>query len=659
MHRDEKWFIKNKKGDTRGISEDLGISDVLSRILVNRQINTKQSAREFLHPNLKGMHDPFLLKDMDKALDIIIGAIEDGTKILLVGDYDVDGVMGLALLHEALSKYCSDIAHYIPHRLDDGYGLNSKAIEKARDESIGLIITCDNGVSSFEPVEEAKKLGISVIVTDHHDVLYTTDAPGNAPLPRLVQADAVIDPKQPECGYPFKQLCGTGVAYKLVTALFRRLGEPVVQAEYKKLFTYVAVATLCDVVELTDENRAFVHYGMKFINEGIGSEGLRALIEACGLVVGEIDSYSIGHILGPCINAAGRIESAEKSFALFNTNDYREALDLAVSLCELNKERQQITMDAFEISIGLLTEGGEQPDDNVIVLYLPDIHESVAGIVAGRIRDRFARPAIVLTNTKDGKVKGSGRSLDGFDMFSCLNELNDRRGILLNFGGHSMAVGLSLKNDDVDVLKEEIKNSFDAGALSLAPKVMIDLEYPIDDLNKTLIDELKLLEPYGKGNSKPLFAAKGINIEYAALVGQKRNVIKLKLSSNNSEKKDIIINNNSSGGSGSGSGSNSSSSGSNSSSSGSNSSSSGSNSSSSNNNSNSGNNSKMKKSIDAVYFGDIEAFLEAIGLSADRGELLISDGPPVYADIVYCPDVNTYRGLEKVQLIIQNIRRAI
>ncbi len=516
--------MKNPKGDFKRISHALGVSELICRILVNRSIDNYATAKCFIQPDIESLFDGRLMKDLEKGTLIIKDKIADGKKIRIIGDYDVDGVISTYILYKALNRCGARVDYVIPHRIHDGYGINNSIIETAKKDGIDTIITCDNGISALEQIKYAKELGITVIVTDHHDVPFIEDAD----LIRVQvtpEAAAVIDMKQADCKYPFKLLCGAGVAFKFIQVLYQQMNIP--KHEEKAFYEFLAIATVCDVVDLTGENRTLVKNGLEAISNS-KNIGLKALMEQTGIMGKEIGVYHLGFIIGPCINASGRLDCAIKGLELLLCNDEEEAVLMAQELYSLNTERKNMTLSGVEEAVATI-ENSHLKNDKVLVVYRPDIHESIAGIIAGKIREKYNVPTFILTDSENC-VKGSGRSIDAYNMFE---ELQKCKELLTRFGGHPLAAGFSLEPDKIEALRLQLNAYSTLTEDDLIAKVYIDAQIPIDTINLQLAEELKLLEPYGKGNSKPLFADKNISVSRASVLGVNRNVLKLRLLSNN------------------------------------------------------------------------------------------------------------------------------
>ncbi|MDB2074655.1 single-stranded-DNA-specific exonuclease RecJ [Clostridium paraputrificum] len=514
----EKWMVINKKEDFIKLTNEYEINPLIARLLANRGIVNKKEASLFLKGTVNDLNDASLMKDMKKAVSIIKGAIEEKKKIVIYGDYDCDGVCSTTILYRTLKKLGANFDYYIPNREDEGYGMNSDRIRKLKSEGAEVILTCDNGISAMEQVEVAKELGLTVIITDHHDIPYI-EKEGNR-INVVPNSDCVINPKQGNCEYPFKELCGAGVALKFSMELVNAMGRSF--SELYDLFQYAAIATICDVVELLGENRIIVKEGLKLINN-TSSIGLKALIKATGLEGKEISEYHFGFVLGPCINATGRLETADLSVELLITEDEKYAEELAKKLYDLNVERQELTFDSVESVISKVEEeitNGEK----VILVYDEGIHESIAGIVAGRVRERFNLPAIVMTKGKD-MPKGSARSIEGYNMFE---ELNKCKEYIEKFGGHPMAAGLSVKEENISLLRKALNSKCTLSDEDIIPVIKIDSPLEIKYLDESLVEEIESLRPFGKGNGSPLFAVKNIKVSRVFFIGKEKNFMKFR-----------------------------------------------------------------------------------------------------------------------------------
>ena len=514
----EKWMVINKKEDFIKLTNEYEINPLIARLLANRGIVNKKEASLFLKGTVNDLNDASLMKDMKKAVSIIKGSIEEKKKIVIYGDYDCDGVCSTTILYRTLKKLGANFDYYIPNREDEGYGMNSDRIRKLKSEGAEVILTCDNGISAMEQVEVAKELGLTVIITDHHDIPYI-EKEGNR-INVVPNSDCVINPKQGNCEYPFKELCGAGVALKFSMELVNAMGRSF--SEFYDLFQYAAIATICDVVELLGENRIIVKEGLKLINN-TSSIGLKALIKATGLEGKEIGEYHFGFVLGPCINATGRLETADLSVELLITEDEKYAEELAKKLYDLNVERQELTFDSVESVISKVEEeiaNGEK----VILVYDEGIHESIAGIVAGRVRERFNLPAIVMTKGKD-MPKGSARSIEGYNMFE---ELNKCKEYIEKFGGHPMAAGLSVKEENISLLRKALNSKCTLSDEDIIPVIKIDSPLEIKYLDESLVEEIESLRPFGKGNGSPLFAVKNIKVSRVLFIGKEKNFMKFR-----------------------------------------------------------------------------------------------------------------------------------
>lgn len=514
----EKWMVINKKEDFIKLTSEYEINPLIARLLANRGIVNKKEASLFLKGTVNDLNDASLMKDMKKAVSIIKDAIEEKKKIVIYGDYDCDGVCSTTILYRTLKKLGANFDYYIPNREDEGYGMNSDRIRKLKSEGAEVILTCDNGISAMEQVEVAKELGLTVIITDHHDIPYI-EKEGNR-INVVPNSDCVINPKQGNCEYPFKELCGAGVALKFSMELVNEMGRSFL--EFYDLFQYAAIATICDVVELLGENRIIVKEGLKLINN-TSSIGLKALIKATGLDGKDISEYHFGFVLGPCINATGRLETADLSVELLITEDEKYAEELAKKLYELNVERQELTFDSVESVISKVEEeitNGEK----VILVYDEGIHESIAGIVAGRVRERFNLPTIVMTRGKD-MPKGSARSIEGYNMFE---ELNKCKEYIEKFGGHPMAAGLSVKEENISLLRKALNSKCTLSDEDIIPVIKIDSPLEIKYLDEGLVEKIENLRPFGKGNGSPLFAVKNIKVSRVFFIGKEKNFMKFR-----------------------------------------------------------------------------------------------------------------------------------
>lgn len=568
---EEKWVVTAKRADFQKIGEKFSIDPVIARLIRNRDVVGDEEIQNYLYGSLDQLFDPFLMKDMEKAVAIIQKKIKEKAKIRIIGDYDIDGVTSTYILLKGLGELGADIDTYIPDRITDGYGIHEGLIQNAIQDGVDTILTCDNGIAAAQEIQSAKDAGLTVIVTDHHEIPYEEKEGSIREI--LPPADAIINPKQKKCQYPCKLLCGAAVAFKLICALYER--EGISKEKRKEYLDLVAVATVGDVMDLKEENRIFVKEGLKYLRN-TSNIGLQELIRANGLEDRKISAYHIGFVLGPCINASGRLDTASRSLKLLLEKDRQKAAQMAGDLMAMNQSRKALTQEGVEEAVKQIEEGGLS-EDRVLVVYLPDCHESLAGIIAGRLRERYHKPAFALTKGEQG-VKGSGRSIEAYSMYDALNECRE---LLTKFGGHPMAAGLSLEEKNVEAFREKINRLCRLTREDLFPKVVIDVPMPISYITRELVEELELLEPFGKGNTKPVFAQKGIMVLNPRIFGQNRNVVKMQVVD------------------------------------------------------------ETGFSMEAVYFGDGDEFVEAV-----RGRKKVS--------IVYYPGINSYNGRENLQITIQS-----
>ena len=586
----ERWFIKNRKADYKSMSLKYGISELMSKLIINRDIFEDEIIKSYVTPEFNKLYNPREMKDLELAVNILKEKIITNKKIRIIGDYDVDGVISVYMLYTALKKCNANVDYEIPDRIKDGYGINEKIIKEAKDDGVDTILTCDNGISAIDQIKYAKELGLTVIVTDHHDIPFVEDE-NNKKIFLRSDADAILNPKQKDCNYKFKSLCGAGVAFKLIEVLYEEFN--IDKEECYKLIEFLAIATVCDVVDLIDENRIFVKKGLEKINNTTNL-GLGELIRENEIQDKTISVYHLGFIIGPCINASGRLDNAKKGLRLLLADEEDEAVHLAKELVKLNAERKDMTMKGVEDAIEII-EGTEIINDKVLVVYLPHIHESLAGIIAGRIRERYNAPTLILTNGEEF-AKGSGRSIEEYNMFEKLLECKE---LLEKFGGHPMAAGLSIKEENIDKLREKLNENSMLKDEDLIKKIKIDCVLPLDQINLRLIEDLEKLEPFGKGNEKALFGIKDVNVIKAQILGKNRNVLKLKLKSNSD------------------------------------------------------------KIFDGIYFGDIEEFEQTVCDKYNSEELSkLYDGifNDVKLDFVFYPNINEYNGNVSIQIVIQNYR---
>lgn len=515
----ERWVLLRKGADFEAIGKKYQISPRLACLIRNRDVIGEEAVDRYLNGTISDLYDGMLMKDMDKAIDILKEKILEDKKIRVIGDYDIDGVNATYILLEGLERLGADVDSDIPDRISDGYGLNRHLVERAYEAGVDTLITCDNGIAAADEIAYGKEMGMTVIVTDHHEVPF--DEQDGEKRYRIPPADAVMDPKQPDCLYPFKGLCGAAVAYKLMEALWESMGKD--SADLDDLIENVAIATIGDVMDLEDENRIFVKEGLQMLRR-TKNPGLKALIECTGIDKNSLNSYHIGFVLGPCINASGRLDTAKRALELLRAGTQKEADILAGDLKALNDSRKDMTEEAVKQAEEQV-EATTISKDKVLVVYLPDCHESLAGIVAGRIRENYYKPVFVLTDAEEG-VKGSGRSIDGYHMYE---ELNKCKELLTKFGGHRLAAGLSLPKENVGKFREMLNKKCTLTEEEMKEKVTIDMEMPFGCVTEGLVKELELLEPFGKGNTKPVFAARDVTLLGARILGKDRNVLKLQV----------------------------------------------------------------------------------------------------------------------------------
>ena len=519
----EKWMVAAKRADFKGIGERFGIDQVTARIIRNRDVIGEKAIEKYLHGSRKDFYSPWLLKDMEKAVAILQEKIENRNRIRIIGDYDIDGVMSTYILLESLRGLGCDVDMMIPNRITDGYGINEHLIEQARQEGRDTIITCDNGIAAVTQIRKAKDLGMTVIVTDHHEVPFE-DLEGER-KEILPPADAIVNPKQKACSYPFAGLCGAVVAMKVMEALYEKMAPEVDLVD--KMLPFAGIATIGDVMDLQDENRILVKEGLQRLHHTTNL-GLQELIRVNNLEPENISPYHIGFILGPCLNASGRLDTAKRALQLLLADSREEAAVLAGDLKNLNESRKEMTAQGMEKAIEQV-ESTSMMEDTVLVVFLPECHESLAGIIAGRLRERYHKPSFVLTRGEEG-VKGSGRSIESYSMYEKLCECKE---YLTKFGGHPMAAGLSLEEENVERFRRKLNEQSGLTEEDLVEKVTIDVPMPIHYIRKDLVQELSLLEPFGKGNEKPLFAQKNLWVSQMRVFGKNRNVVKMRLTDEN------------------------------------------------------------------------------------------------------------------------------
>ncbi|MBE5873142.1 MAG: single-stranded-DNA-specific exonuclease RecJ [Lachnospiraceae bacterium] len=583
----EKWFVAAKKADFDKWAEEFHISPVLARILRNRDLEDVSQVRKFLYGTLEDCYSPWLLKDMDKAVNALIGAVDEQTSIRVIGDYDVDGICSSYILTKGLKCLGARVDTAIPHRIHDGYGLNDSLIEEAKADGIGMIVTCDNGIAAAPQIALATELGIQVIVTDHHEVPYTEEEGIRREI--LPLALAVVDPKQEQCTYPFKNICGGVVAYKLMLALQEKTGNEVLADALGELLEFAAFATVCDVMELKDENRILVKEGLKRL-KSTRNLGLQALIEVNGIDTGKLSAYHLGFVLGPCLNATGRLDTAKRALELLLAKTKVEAMSAARELKELNDSRKNLTLQGVEEAESYIKEQGME-QDKVMVVYLPDVHESLAGIIAGRIREKYNHPVFVLTRSEEG-VKGSGRSIEAYHMYEAMTKVKH---FFTKYGGHKLAAGLSMREEDVEPLRKALNESCTLVEEDFIPKVHIDVPMPLSYADEGLAGQLELLEPFGVGNPKPLFAQKDLVFLSGVRMGANKNVARFKVRT------------------------------------------------------------PEGTNLQLVYFGDLERFLTFLKekYGADSEERLFAGCGEYPVSVVYQLGLNAYRGKTEVQYMMQ------
>lgn len=583
----EKWYVAAKKADFKGIARRFGIDQVTARIIRNRDIIEEKDIDQYLNGTVTDLYPPEQMKDMEKAVALLQKKIAEEKKIRIIGDYDIDGVQSVFILYSALREAGAKVDYAIPDRITDGYGVNIRLIEKAREEEIDTILTCDNGIAAAEALERAKQLGMTVIITDHHEIPYEEDEAGQKTY-LLPQADAIVNPKQPDCPYPNKHLCGAAVAFKLVQVLCKKTGK---EEQAMNFIENAAFATVGDVMDLKGENRIIVKEGLKRLNR-TSNYGIRALAAKNNIELGSIKSYHIGFILGPCLNASGRLDTAKRALELLLASDEAEAARCATDLYDLNASRKELTEAGVEQARELV-EQTELKEDKVLVIYLPECHESLAGIIAGRIREQYNRPVFVLTKAEDG-VKGSGRSIESYSMY---DELVKCSSLFTKFGGHPMAAGLSMSEENVESFRRQMNENASLTEEDLLPKIMIDVPMPLDYISKKLIEELKILEPFGKANEKPVFADKNIRILSMRVLGKNQNVCRMQVVSQAGTK------------------------------------------------------------MNAIYFGDVEKMFSYYREKYGEQELqqACQGGKGnIKASFVYYPEINEYNGQESLQIIVKN-----
>lgn len=513
----QKWRVYSKKADFDAIGSRFNIDPVTARIIRNRDVTDMENVDMYLNGTLDRLHDPMMMKDMDKAVSVIASSIRDNKHIRIIGDYDIDGICSIYILFKGLKICGADVDYEVPDRITDGYGINENLIKQAYEAGVEVIITCDNGIAAASQIDYANELGMTVVITDHHDVPYEETDNGRRYI--IPKAAAVVDPKQNDCRYPFKMLCGAGIAYKFIDCMVKEFqtGDSVMP----ELLQFAAIATVGDIVDLLDENRIIVKEGLKLI-ANTGNYGLNALMAVTGVSRESINAYHIGFVLGPCLNASGRLDSAKRALKMLVTDDRAEAERHAGELKDLNEERKKLTSEAVDKAVDMV-ENSSLKDDKVLVIFLPDCHESIAGIVAGRIREKYYKPVIVLTRGEQ-EAKGSARSIESYNMFEKLSECKD---LFTRFGGHPMAAGLSLPEENIPEFRRRINEHCNLSEEDLTETVWIDVPMPLEYINEKLILELGGLEPFGKANPKPVFADKNISIRNIRSIGKDKQYTRM------------------------------------------------------------------------------------------------------------------------------------
>lgn len=521
-----KWIYKNiKNPEFQTLSEQFNVHPAIIKILADRGIQGEEAVREYLEADISRVSDGSELTDMQRGVDIVYDAVQAGKYIRIMGDYDVDGVSSTYILYKGLTGLGVKCDKFIPHRITDGYGLHEPAIRDAYEAGVQVILTCDNGIAAANEIRLAKELGMTVVVTDHHEVPYNDDEAGIRHY-IIPDADAVIDPKRPEDDGVFKEICGAVVAWKFMWCLYRKFGKED-KFNNSDFLEVASLGTVCDVMELQHDNRAIVKEGLKKM-QNTSNIGLQALLEVLGLKGKTLTSYDYGFKIGPCINAEGRLDTANEAFDLLVETDYQKALEKAAQMRDLNVERQELTKQGMEEAFKIID--AEMQDDKVLVVYLPEVHESIAGIIAGKVRERYCKPAFVLTKGDGDFLKGSGRSIEAYSMYNKMVEVKD---LMLGFGGHPLAAGLSLKEENLEKFRQELNARSGLTDADFIQKVMIDVILPVDFLTQSFIKQLEILEPFGKGNEKPVFAQSNVRATRAEIIGKNKNVLKITFNSRN------------------------------------------------------------------------------------------------------------------------------
>lgn len=579
----QKWMVAAKKADFKAIGEKFQIDQVVARIIRNRDVVGEENIRIFLEGGLSDLPDAHQMKDMKKLTEMLAEKIRNHRKIRIIGDYDVDGVTSSHLFLTALKRVGADVDVVIPHRIYDGYGLSIHLLEEAVAEGVDTILTCDNGIAALEEIRWAKEKRLTVLVTDHHAIPFE-EKDGNR-VEKESMADAVVNPHQSACPYPYKELCGAGVAWHVITVLYELFDIPKEEAE--ELLDFVALGTVCDVMSLTGVNRILVKEGLKRIKT-TGNKGLRALMAACGIAPQDVSAYHFGFVLGPCVNATGRLDTARRALRLFETEDEQEAEIIADELVELNQERKELTRQGVEEAKRICGESGYEKDP-VLVLFLPDVHESIAGLVAGKIREIYERPVFVLTRGEEG-AKGSGRSTEAYSMYENMCACRD---LFTKFGGHPMAAGLSLPEENIDLFRKRINETCPLTVEEVCPVIHIDMAMPVGYATTELVHQFSLLAPFGKDNPSPLFADRNLSVKWMWVLGKNKNVLRMTMEPEGGQP------------------------------------------------------------VSVIYFGDIQAFQDYIVQQYGAKELeyaLHGQKNEIRLSIVYSPKIDDYQGNENLQL---------
>ncbi len=585
----QQWMVINKGADFKGIGNKFHIDPVTARIIRNREVIGDEEIQSFLAGTLQELPDVHLMQNLDLLVEVLDEKIKEKAKIRIIGDYDIDGVMSSYLLYRALTRCGAKVDVAIPNRITDGYGLNRNLITEAFESGVDTILTCDNGIAAIEEIAYAKEMGMTVLVTDHHEIPFK-DVDGER-IYMCSEADAIVNPHQKTCAFPYKDLCGAGVAWAVIVALYEKNG--IEQKEAEDLLEFVAFATVGDIMSLTGLNRILVREGLKRIHHTTNI-GMRALISQCGLLPEQIDTYHFGFVLGPCINAAGRLDTARRALRLFISESPEEAAEVADELVVLNEERKEMTRQGVEEAKQLVEEGGYE-NDPVLILYLPDVHESIAGIIAGRIREYYYRPTFILTKAEDG-VKGSGRSTEEYSMYEQMCKCSD---LLTKFGGHPMAAGLSLPEENVEAFRKQMNENCSFRAEEIVQTIHIDVPMPVDYVTNALVEEFSILAPFGKDNPKPVFADRNLKISRMWIIGKNQNVLRMTLIS------------------------------------------------------------EQGRPLSAIYFGDIETMQTYLVEQYGKQEVekaFHGRENSMQISIVYSPKINTYRDSETLQFEIQYYR---